>query len=277
MIVFPNAKINLGLDILRRRHDGFHSIDTIMVPVGWKDILEIVPAKGELTTLTLTGNALDCPMEKNLVYKAWKLMHDKWRVPCVDIYLHKVIPDGAGLGGGSSDAAFTLKLLADMFAPELNDGVLASVAGQLGSDCSFFIYNKPMRASGRGTILAPVELDLSPYKVLIAKPRGCSVSTAAAYGAVTPYVPPKTVKQLIRKPVRQWQGNLVNAFEGPVSAMYPPISRLLEIMRSSGAVYFSMSGSGSAVYGLFEKTARPDVRPFEDLGCDVFLGPMGRE
>ena len=185
MITFPNAKINLGLDILRRREDGYHDIETVMVPVPWHDVLEIVPAKGEETTLTVTGRHVDCPPEKNLVMKAYRALEREVSLPPVDIYLRKIIPDGAGLGGGSADASFTLRALNELFALGYNDEQLARVASTLGADCPFFIYNRPMLCTGTGTDMEPIDVDLQGLDILIAKP-DVSVPTAAAYSHTTP-------------------------------------------------------------------------------------------
>lgn len=250
MLLFPNAKINLGLDILRRRPDGYHDLSTVMIPVGWQDILEIVPAKGPSATLTVSGRKVDCPPEKNLVMKAWHLMAERHGVPPVDIYLRKIIPDGAGLGGGSADAAFTLRGLDQLFSLNLTDGQLADMASQLGADCPLFIYNRPMLATGTGTELTPVEANVKGLAITIVKPP-VSVPTGQAYSRVTPAIPATPLPQLLTLPVEQWQGRVKNDFESSVFPIHPLIASIKERLLDHGAIYASMSGSGSAVYGLF--------------------------
>ena len=183
MVVFPNAKINLGLNIIARRFDGYHDLDMVMIPVKWCDILEIVPAKGDRTTLITSGRTVNCPPEKNLVYKAWLLMNEyvSGDLPPVDIYLHKIIPDGAGLGGGSSDAAFTLVAINKLFALDLTDEQLCEIAARLGAYCPFFIYTRPMLCRETGTTMAPVDVNMEGIAAsLIAKPEIVSVSTDEA-------------------------------------------------------------------------------------------------
>lgn len=271
MLQFPNAKINLGLDILRRRPDGYHDIETVMWPIGWCDVLEIVPSKSMNTTLTVTGRPVACPPEKNLVMKAYHALADRvGGLPPVDIYLRKIIPDGAGLGGGSSDASFTLRMLNEIFSLGLEDEELATVAATLGADCPFFIYNRPMLATGTGTDLSPVDVDLGGLRTVIVKPP-VSVPTAAAYSAVTPAVPSRPLIERLASPVAEWQGSVVNDFEPSVFPAYPAVADVKRKLMEAGAVYVSMSGSGSAVYALFgdDKLAEGVTRLFP--GCDVAL------
>ena len=187
MILFPNCKINLGLQILSRRPDGYHDIATVMVPVDWTDVLEIVPAPcGQPTRLHTSGRPVECPPEKNLVMKAWRRVKERFpQMPEADIYLHKVIPDGAGLGGGSADAAFTIRGLNEVFRLGMTDGEMAEEAAEVGMDCPFFIYNRPMVCTGRGEIMEEVDVNLDGLAIVIAKP-GDGVSTAAAYSGVKP-------------------------------------------------------------------------------------------
>ena len=255
MILFPNPKINIGLNVISRRTDGYHNIDTVFYPVmSMTDILEIVPAKGDYTTLTTSGNPVDCPAEKNLVMKAYRLLDDIHHLPSVDIYLHKVIPDGAGLGGGSSDAAFTLKALNEMFSLGYDDDSLASLAASLGADCSFFIYNRPMFATGIGTTLSPIDIDISEYEIRIEKP-DVSVSTKEAYAGITPQQPAKSLASLFAAnlPVNEWKDMIFNDFETSIFTKHPEIKAVKERFYAEGAIYASMSGSGSAVYGIFHK------------------------
>ncbi len=273
MITFPNAKINIGLDILRRRPDGYHDISTVMVPVAWCDVLEIVPGKGDCDTLAVSGRAVDCPPEKNLVMKAVKALRKIAEFPAADLFLHKVIPDGAGLGGGPADAAFALVMLNEIFALGLDKPQLAEVASSLGADCPFFIYNTPMLCTGIGTELSPIDLQFSrDMRIVVVKP-AVSVSTATAYSAVTPEVPATPLeKKLATLPVESWQHEVKNDFEKSVFPVAGEIERVKQRLLAEGAVYASMSGSGSAVYGLFDndRMAENAARSFE--GCDVFAG-----
>lgn len=273
MILFPNAKINLGLDILRRRPDGYHDIETVMFPVPWRDVLEIVPAKGNETTLTVSGRHVDCPPEKNLVMKAYRALAGTIELPPVDIFLRKIIPDGAGLGGGSADAAFTLKGLNDLFALDLSDNDLAEIAAGLGADCPFFIYNRPMLCTGIGTEFTPVDLDLSGLTLVIVKPQ-TSVPTAEAYRHTTPAMPQTPIAEIIRQPVGEWSGRLKNDFEPSVFPAYPSISEIKARLNGMGAVYTSMSGSGSSVYGLFGDDILADTLTEAFAGSAVFTAKL---
>ena len=275
MIVYPNAKINLGLNILRRRPDGYHDIETLMVPVPWRDILEIVPSSGTGTTLTVSGRAVGCPPEKNLVMKAYRALAATVDIPPVDIYLHKIIPDGAGLGGGSADAAFTLTCLNGLFALGLDREQLAAIAAGIGADCPFFIYNRPMMATSTGTVLRPVELSATPMAIAIAKPRGVAVSTAEAYAGVTPSENSQSLDSIITLPVGEWQrAGLKNDFETSVFAKALATAALKRHFIDSGAVYAAMSGSGAAVFGLFDdigaaRAAAAAVSPDSDILVDI--------
>ncbi len=277
MVVFPNAKINLGLNILSRRPDGYHNLDMVMIPVGWCDILEIVPAAGAKTTLTVTGRKVECPTEKNLVYKAYVALNDAigGNLPPVDIYLHKIIPDGAGLGGGSADAAFTLKALNELFALDMDSEALCDIAARIGADCPFFIYNRPMLCRGTGTEMSPIEVNLEGVShIVIAKPSGVGVSTAEAYGGVTPYMPECMTDSIVVNEPVTWQGVLVNGFEPHIFRLKPVIGEIKESLIASGAVYASMSGSGSAVYGLFADVKMAEAAAQRLEGCDCYVGEM---
>lgn len=254
MLVFPNAKINIGLYITAKRPDGYHDIVTAMIPADWRDILEIVPAKSTETTLTVTGRHVDCPPEKNLVMKAYRAMKESYDVPAVDIYLHKIIPDGAGLGGGSADAAFTLRVLNDMFNLNLSTEGLAAIASRLGSDCPFFIYNRPMLATGTGTDLSPFDVNLSGYNLLIIKP-DVHVSTAEAYGGCQPEPMKIDLAAILSTvPPEEWGIiGITNDFEKSVFPAHPAIARLKADIEAMGAAYTSMSGSGASVFGIFDR------------------------
>lgn len=252
MILFPNAKINIGLDILRKRPDGYHDISTIMIPTGWTDILEIVETEGGDDQLSTTGLAIDCALEKNLVMRAVRIFRQRYDFPAVNIGLHKLIPDGAGLGGGSADAAFTLKGINSLFSLGVEDSELVDMASQLGADCAFFVYNKPMLCEGVGNIMRPVDVNKpDDLHLVIVKP-SVSVATAAAYRNVSPSIPSETIESIVSSyPIGQWQGRLKNDFETSVFAQYPEVGYVKMLMLDLGAVYASMSGSGSAVYGFF--------------------------
>lgn len=270
MIVFPNAKINLGLNITSRRPDGYHILSTAMIPTGWKDILEIVPAQGSQPTLTVTGRTVDCPMESNLVMKAYRAMQRIAPIPPIDIYLHKIIPDGAGLGGGSADAAFTLKALNRMFNLDLSDSQLADIAATLGADCPFFIYNRPMIADGIGTDLSAVDIPyLQGHTLLIVKP-DIHISTARAYAGVTPCPTAQDLSQTLSHPVAQWRGMLKNDFEDSLHPEFPEIEHLKQTLYANGAAYASLSGSGSAVYGIFDNDKMAVHAKSLFPGCDTF-------
>lgn len=271
MILFPNAKINIGLNIISKRSDGYHDIETIMYPVPWCDILEIVPASGTKTTLTVTGRTVACPPEKNLVMKAFRALDTRIPLPPVDIFLHKIVPDGAGLGGGSADAAFTLVALNDLFKLDLGKEQLAEIASGIGADCPFFIYNVPMLATGTGTNLAPVDFSLKGYRIAIVKP-AVSVPTAEAYAGVTPKSPEFPLMESATKNPCGWAGKVANDFEASVFERHTEIAAIKESLIALGAVYAAMSGSGSAVFGIFPEECDNLADSLESAfpGCDIF-------
>ncbi|MDE6702330.1 MAG: 4-(cytidine 5'-diphospho)-2-C-methyl-D-erythritol kinase [Muribaculaceae bacterium] len=279
MIVFPNAKINLGLNIVARRSDGYHDLDMVMFPIGWCDILEIVPSSGDKTKLTTTGRPVNCLPEKNLVFKAWSLLNEyvDGNLPPVDIFLHKIIPDGAGLGGGSSDAAFTLVTLNRLFALDLSDSQLCEVAACLGADCPFFIYNRPMLCRGTGTLMTPIDVNMEGIKaILIAKPEATSVSTAEAYSGVIPAVPNITTDMVVSQFMpEEWTDRLINGFEKHIFELKPEIAQIKRYILDSGAVYASMSGSGSAVYGLFSDVSLAESAARCLSHCACFIDKLG--
>lgn len=252
MICFPNAKINIGLNILRKRNDGFHELETIFHPVEVCDALEIVKTHEKKFSFKSDGLLVDSKPEKNLCVRAYQLLKDEFDLPEISMYLYKAIPMGAGLGGGSSDAAHTLMMLNDMFGLNLNKEQLASFAAQLGSDCPFFIYNKPALATGRGEIMKPVDINLSDYSIKLVKP-DIHVNTKEAYSLVKPKEENDSLELLIREPVSKWRSLIKNDFEYPLGKRYPEILEIKEELYQRGALYASMTGSGSAVYGIFEK------------------------
>lgn len=251
MITFPNAKINLGLNIVERRADGYHNLETVFYPIGLTDVLEIVPAQGTASTLTTYGNPVGCPVEKNLVMKALRLMQQHYDVPEVDIHLFKHIPDGAGLGGGSSDASSTMLMLNDLFNLGIEKSELASLAATLGADCPFFIYNQPMMATGIGDILTPINVSLKGLYLYLVKPN-VSVPTKVAYSQVTPTPSTSSLESDVAKNVAQWNGVVKNDFEPSVFAAYPVLAQIKSAIDEAGALYTSMSGSGSSIFGIFD-------------------------
>ncbi|MFO7977915.1 MAG: 4-(cytidine 5'-diphospho)-2-C-methyl-D-erythritol kinase [Bacteroidales bacterium] len=255
MIVYPNAKINLGLHITQKRPDGFHEIETVMFPTKLCDALEVVPADTSRSSFSLSGMAVP-DHNQNLCVSACKLLQQSWHLPPVRIFLHKKIPIGAGLGGGSADAAFTLKALKEMYNLQVPSSTLHELASSLGSDCPFFLENKPMLASGRGEILNPLpEIDLSGWHLIVITPP-VHVPTAAAYQGVIPKKPAQPLLEVIQQPVHLWKHSLINDFEETIFRKFPAIAPIKEKLYQLGATYASMSGSGSSVFGLFEQ--KPD-------------------
>lgn len=248
----PDVKINLGLHILRRREDGFHDLETLFLPYGGiSDGLEIVEA--EEFAFRPSANVT---WDNDLTVRAYNLLKADFDLPPVEIRLDKKSPVGAGLGSGSSDAAFTLCMLNSMFRLGLDDAALAGYAARLGSDCAFFVYNRPMFGEGRGEILTPYEIDMSGYEIRVEIPQGVSVSTKEAYSKVVPrnLLPEQmSLREALSRPVEEWKDCLVNDFEPSVFALYPQIEALKNSMYERGAVYASMSGSGSSVFGIFRK------------------------
>ncbi len=258
MVVFPNCKINIGLNILGKREDGYHDLQTVFVPVAIRDVLEIVEHDaGENIQLTSSGIHVPGAAESNLCVRAYHLLKEDFpQLPAIKMHLHKIIPMGAGLGGGSSDAAFALQLLNNKFQLELSSEKLMEYALLLGSDCPFFILNKPSFATGRGEMLTPVDLDLSAYKIYIVNP-GIHISTSLAFSQVTINNDVQDLANLITAPMTEWKSTIVNDFEKPVFEVYPEISNIKEQLYEAGAVYASMSGSGSSTYGIFERSSTP--------------------
>jgi len=268
MLTFPNAKINLGLNITEKRPDGYHNLETIFYPVPIEDALEINilnEGKGKFR-LHQAGLEIEGEAENNLVVKAYKLLDDRFNLPPVDIHLFKHIPSGAGLGGGSADAAFMLKLLNNKFELGLPDDTLETYAAKLGADCAFFIKNTPTYAEGIGNIFSPIELSLKGYRIMIVRP-DVFVSTREAFANIRPHRPEYPVREVIRRPVAEWKDTLINDFEASVFPQYPVIGEIKEELYHQGAIYASMSGSGSSVFGLFAAdTTLPEI----DWGTNAF-------
>lgn len=257
MIVFPNCKINLGLAITGKRTDGFHDIESVFFPVPLKDALETVPASNNETSLHIYGFSIAGNPEDNLCIKAYFLLKKDFpEMPAIEIHLLKKIPMGAGLGGGSADGAFMLRLLNDTYNLHLSTSELINYALQLGSDCPFFIYNQPCYATGRGEILEPVLLNLSGYTLVLNNP-GIHINTGWAFGQLRieqDIYEQVSLKEIIQEPVSNWKEKLKNDFEQPVFEQYPTIAALKNSFYQQGAVYAAMSGSGSTIFGLFEKS-----------------------
>ena len=259
MVVFPNCKINLGLHIVSKRQDGFHNIETVFYPINVKDALEIIPSHNtsEAIIFTSSGLIVDGNTSDNICIKAYHLLKKDFpQLPNIKMHLHKAIPMGAGLGGGSADGAFTLTLLNQKFNLNLSTDQLIDYALQLGSDCPFFIINQSCYATGRGELLEKINIDLSKYKIVIVNP-GIHVNTGWAFSQLTPALPEISIKEIITLPVSQWKSSLQNDFEKPVFEKYPVIKEIKEEFYLLGAVYAAMSGSGSTVYGIFENV--PDL------------------
>lgn len=256
MLLYPNVKINLGLSILRKRPDGFHDLETLFVPyLGLSDELEVLPSARPESSIELIGG--DWDPATDLSFRALKLIEADFSIPKTHIRLTKRTPVGAGLGSGSADAAFTLKALNELYELKLSDETLAQYAARLGSDCAFFIYNRPMLGEGRGEVLRDYPIDLSNYEIRVETPRGVKVSTKEAYSGVIPRdrrdIARAPLTGVLELPIELWKGELVNDFEESVFALYPEIAALKAEFYEKGAVYASMSGSGSAVFGIFEK------------------------
>ncbi|MCU0356940.1 MAG: 4-(cytidine 5'-diphospho)-2-C-methyl-D-erythritol kinase [Cyclobacteriaceae bacterium] len=257
MIAFPPCKINLGLHIIAKRPDGYHDIETCFCPVPWTDILEIIPS--DTFQFTMTGLDIEGPLDSNLCVKAYRLMQEKYSIGPVAMHLHKIIPMGAGLGGGSSDAASALVLLNGIFNLNLSVDVLRGHAASLGSDCAFFIDPKPMLGTRRGEVLTPMTIDLGNLFIILVKP-DIHVSTAEAYANVKPQHPPRPLQQILQDDRLVWRNTLVNDFEQSVFSRHPGIAAIKKQLYDQGAVYASMSGSGSAVFGLF--SSEKDLKEF---------------
>ena len=267
MIIFPNCKLNLGLNVIRKREDGYHDVETVFYPLNICDVLEVITSNdsnSKAVEFTTTGLKINGDEENNLCIKAYKLLKKDFpRLPSIKMHLHKVIPIGAGLGGGSADAAFTLLLLNKKFQLKLSQPQLIHYASQLGSDCAFFIINKPCFAQSRGELLEQINCDLSAYQFLIVNP-GIHIDTKWAYSKIEPAVPEKRIKQIIQQPVETWKDSLINDFEKPVIQYYPQLKSLKEKLYEHGAVYAGMTGSGSTFFGIYSKTQKTDTNIFPE-------------
>jgi len=255
MLVFPNCKINLGLHVLNKRQDGYHSIETVFYPVNWCDALEVIENKKDKTPFTWSQTGIEIlgEIENNLIYKAWKLITEHKKIPPIAVHLHKTIPMGAGLGGGSSDAAHFIELLDKKYTLQLDYSLKLHIASQLGSDCAFFLRNNPVFAEEKGDQFSTIQLDLSEYYILVVYPNIHS-NTKEAYDGLIPKIPKHPLKQIITtQPLANWKNTLSNDFEVSIFKKYPKINLLKEHMYASGAIYSSLSGSGSSVFGIFKE------------------------
>ena len=266
MISFPNCKINLGLNIIRKRADGYHDLETVFYPIPINDAIEIIAAEKSIAKdeirFSSSGLTIDGDTENNLCIKAYKLLKKDFpELPCIKMHLHKAIPMGAGLGGGSADAAFVLMLLNNKFSLNLSTYQLINYAQQLGSDCPFFIINKPCFATGRGEVLEEINPDLSKYKLVIVNP-GIHINTSWAFAQIQPAASTRPIKEIVLRSVEQWKDELKNDFEESVLQHYPELKDLKNTLYQSGALYTSMSGSGSSFYGIFKIESMVETKRF---------------
>ena len=278
MLLFPNARITLGLRVTHRRRDGFHDIEAMMLPIPLYDALEAIPSPDGKLHFSLSGLPVPDDGRPNLCLQAHSLIEkelthrrnygEPCHLPPLHIHLHKNIPPGAGLAGGSADASFMLKLLNTFLKPQLTTGELTSYAEKLGSDCPFFVQNRPALASGRGTILKNCDTppDILKHYLVIIVPK-IHISTSEAYKRIQPKTPPKPLAELLQQPISEWQGNVINDFEAVVFDMHPEIADIKNRMYENGAVYASLSGSGSAVFGLFRKSEDVKKVAATEMAC----------
>lgn len=268
MITFPNAKINLGLNIIEKRPDGYHNLETIFYPINLQDALEVAKRDNDSKeyTLRVCGTSLEIDDEDNLVVKAYKLLKkDHPQMLPIDIHMYKHIPAGAGLGGGSSDAAHMIKLLNEKFLLELSAEQMESYAAQIGADCAFFIKNRPVFATGIGNVFEPIELSLKGYHIVLVKP-DIFVSTRDAFSQIKPTHPSVSLKEIVKQPIENWKDSMKNDFEESVFLKFPEVAAIKDELYDLGAVYAAMSGSGSSVYGIFKEP----IENVEDKFCGCF-------
>ena len=251
MIVFPNAKINLGLNIVKKREDGYHNIESVFYPIPLFDILEVIPSINESKPFCLEVIDLPDDGKPNLVEKAYKALAAKYEIPPIEVILKKCIPFAAGLGGGSADAAYMLKVLAEMFIENISDEELQQIGKGIGADVPFFIKNKPVFAEGIGTDFSDIDLSLKDHYIVLIKP-DIAISTAEAYSGVTPAVPDYDLKETLKLPINEWEGVVRNDFEKSLFPKYPRLKAIKDALYEAGAEYASMSGSGSSIFGIFK-------------------------
>lgn len=264
MIQFPNCKINLGLSITAKRTDGFHELETVFYPIDLKDVVEVIPATTS-ETIQFTSTGIEVPGDKanNLCIKAYHLLKSAYpALPAVKIHLHKNIPMGAGLGGGSSDATAVLKQLNHLFNLSLSQAQLIQYAAQLGSDCPFFVMDKPCFATGRGEILKPIELNLTNYSIVLIHP-AIHISTAWAFQQLIPHQKAKSIATIIEQDIQTWKHELINDFEAPIFKAHPLLADIKSFLYDQGAIYASMSGSGSSLFGILPSEKKITTHPFD--------------
>ena len=269
MLTFPHAKINIGLQVTERRPDGYHNLDTVFYPIPVRDALEVIVAEGADydCRLHISGIEIAGDPNTNLVVRAYRLLAADYTLPSVDIYLHKHIPTGAGLGGGSADASFMLRLLNEMFSLGITTERLEAYATQLGADCPFFITSQPIYATGIGNEFHPIDLSLKGKHIVIVKPE-VFVSTKEAYSMVRPEKPEVTLDAKIVRPITEWRDTISNDFEKGIFALHPELNDIKEKLYALGARYAAMSGSGSALFGLFDEPVEGVERYFEGYFCE---------
>jgi 4-diphosphocytidyl-2-C-methyl-D-erythritol kinase len=265
MLTFPNAKINIGLNITEKRPDGYHNLETIFYPIELCDALEF--AEGKETKFAYSGLNIDGESDNNLIMKAYRLLKEEFDLPAIDIHLHKAIPMGAGLGGGSSDAAFMLKMLNNHFNLALSAQELEQRATKLGADCAFFIENKPILAKGIGNIFEPTCINLNGYHIVLVKPE-VHVSTAEAYGGCKPQRWTTPLEEAIKRPIAEWKDCIFNDFEKTVFVAHPELAEIKNMLYEKGAIYAAMSGSGSTIYGIFDKEIEQNITT--NIKSDVY-------
>lgn len=265
MKIKANCKINIGLDVLRRRADGYHDLSTVMYPIrGLYDEVEVTPIDAAENEFRSVGLEVDCPAEQNLCIRAARLMQQRYGVGRVRITLDKRVPFGAGLGGGSADATAVIVAVNELFSLSLDEPTLISLAAELGSDTAFFVRNSPQLCEGRGEQMTPIDIDLRGLWIVLVKPDE-GVSTREAYAGVKPSVPERTLSERLQEPIACWQGSVKNDFEPSVFAAHPALAAIKQRLLDSGAVYASMSGSGSTIYALFDSWDRAErLRPLTD-------------
>ena len=268
MITYPNAKINLGLNIVEKRPDGYHNLETVFYPINLQDALEVTDLEGEGEyALKISGAPIEGELDNNLVVKAYRLLKKDFpNMGPINIHMYKHIPTGAGLGGGSADAAFMLKLLNDKFKLNLSTEKLEEYAAILGADCAFFIQNKPVFASGIGNIFEEINLSLKGYYLVLVKP-DIFVSTKDAFANISPMKPSHSLKEIIRMPVETWRATMRNDFEDSVFKKFPEIAAIKDKLYDMGAIYASMSGSGSSVFGIFREQVEHVDEVFSGCFC----------
>lgn len=271
MIIYPNAKINIGLNVVAKRPDGYHDLETVFYPINLQDAIDIKEIDADAPEcgyrFKVTGSLLDGSPDDNLVVRAFKLLkHDYPHLPPISFVLYKHIPTGAGLGGGSADAAFTVKALNERFSLGLSDGQMEDYCTRLGADCPFFVKNTPVFATGIGNQFHPIDLNLSGKVMVLVKP-DIFVSTKDAYAHVTAQRPQHPLTELLTQPIEQWQYTVVNDFEPSVFSKYPEIAAIKDRLYDLGALYASMSGSGSSVFGIFNKSVEHIDEVFSGMFC----------